>query len=81
LAIPAFVAYRFFNNLQRVNARHAFDSDPRLPTLPMSVPIAKEAARLRAKHNLRTPDSIQMATVINTGATSFLINDVQLAGQ
>ena len=50
-------------------------------TLPVSAPIAEEAARLRAKHNLRTPDSIQIATAINAGATSFLTNDAQLAGQ
>ena len=50
-------------------------------TLPVSAPIAEAAARLRAKHNLRTPDSIQIATAINAGATSFLTNDAQLAGQ
>lgn len=50
-------------------------------TLPVSAPIAEEAARLRAAHNLRTPDSIQIATAINAGATSFLTNDTQLAGQ
>ncbi len=50
-------------------------------TLPVSAAIAEVAARLRAKHNLRTPDSIQIATAITAGATSFLTNDVQLAGQ
>lgn len=49
--------------------------------LPVSPPIAEEAARLRAKYNLRTPDSIQIATAINAGATSFLTNDIKLAGQ
>ena len=33
--------------------------------------IAEEAARLRAFNNIRTPDSIQMATAINEGATIF----------
>jgi predicted nucleic acid-binding protein len=50
-------------------------------TLPVSAAIAEAAARLRAKHNLRKPDSIQIATAIAAGATSFLTNDVQLAGQ
>jgi predicted nucleic acid-binding protein len=50
-------------------------------TLPVSAAIAEAAARLRAKHNLRTPDSIQIATAITAGATSFLTNDVQLAGE
>ncbi len=50
-------------------------------TLPVSAAIAEEAARLRAKHNVRTPDSIQIATAINAGAKTFLTNDTQLAGQ
>lgn len=37
--------------------------------------IAEEAARLRAAHRLRTPDSIQMATAIIEGASFFLTND------
>jgi len=34
--------------------------------------IAEEAARLRAFHNIRTPDSIQMATAIFGVLHSFL---------
>lgn len=40
--------------------------------------IAEEAARLRAAHNIRTPDSIQMATAIFGGASFFLTNDTRL---
>ncbi len=40
--------------------------------------IAEEAARLRAFHNIRTPDSIQMATAIQMNATHFLTNDLKL---
>ena len=36
------------------------------------------AARLRAFHNIRTPDSIQMATVITMEAAFFLTNDKRL---
>lgn len=50
-------------------------------TLPVTGPIAEEAARLRAKRNLRIPDSIQIATAITAGATSFLTNDTHLQGQ
>jgi len=32
----------------------------------------------REKPNIRTPDSIQMATAIKTGASFFLTNDVRL---
>jgi predicted nucleic acid-binding protein len=40
--------------------------------------IAEEAARLRASYNIRTPDSIQMATAIFGGASFFLTNDTHL---
>lgn len=44
----------------------------------LSRKIAEEAARLRAFHKIRTPDSIQMATAIFGGASFFLTNDVRL---
>ena len=40
--------------------------------------IAEEAARLRAFYNLRTPDSIHMATAIVKGAKYFLTNDLSV---
>ncbi|TMC21894.1 MAG: type II toxin-antitoxin system VapC family toxin [Chloroflexi bacterium] len=49
-----------------------------LTTYVVTRPIAEEAARLRAVHNLRTPDSIHMATAINAAASFFLTNDVKL---
>ena len=51
-----------------------------IDTLPVSKAIAEEAARLRAVHNLRTPDAVQLATAITAGASSFLTNDARLAG-
>jgi predicted nucleic acid-binding protein len=45
---------------------------------PVSEIIADEAARLRARHGLRTPDAIQLATAIRSGASSFLTNDSRL---
>ena len=48
-------------------------------TVPVSEAIAEEAAQqLRAKHGLRTPDAIQLATAIRSGAASFLTNDSRL---
>ncbi len=44
-------------------------------TIPVSAEIAEDAAQLRARHNLRTPDAIQLATAIRSGASSFLTND------
>ncbi len=50
-----------------------------LVTVPISIEIAEVAARLRAAHNLRTPDAIQLASAIQRGATFFLTNDARLA--
>jgi predicted nucleic acid-binding protein len=47
-------------------------------TVPVSEMIAEEAAQLRARHGLRTPDAIQLATAIRSGASSFLTNDGRL---
>jgi predicted nucleic acid-binding protein len=47
-------------------------------TISLFPRIAKEAARLRASYNMRTPDSIQMATAIFGGASFFLTNDTHL---
>ena len=66
---------RLVDEYRRVllNANH-------IDTLPVSKAIAEEAARLRAVHNLRTPDAVQLATAITAGASSFLTNDTRLAG-
>lgn len=49
-----------------------------LTTVEVSTNIAETAAQLRAVHNLRTPDAIQIATAIHAGASFFLTNDVRL---
>lgn len=49
-----------------------------LTTILLSEDIAEESARLRAMHNLRTPDAIQMATAIRLGAGYFITNDLRL---
>ena len=49
-----------------------------LTTVLFDQSIAEEAARLRAFHNIRTPDSIQMATAMKTQASFFLTNDIRL---
>jgi predicted nucleic acid-binding protein len=53
------------------NARH-------LHIVPFTADIAEIAARLRADHNIRTPDAIQMATAVATKADFFLTNDTAL---
>lgn len=49
-----------------------------LRTVPLSWRIAEEAARIRAQHNLRTPDDIQLATAAREGAAFFLTNDSRI---
>lgn len=40
--------------------------------------IAERAAELRARHNLRTPDAIQIATALEAGCEAFPTNDLTL---
>ncbi|MGP8245834.1 MAG: type II toxin-antitoxin system VapC family toxin [Bryobacteraceae bacterium] len=50
-----------------------------LTAVPLDEGVAESAAQLRARHNLRTPDAIQLATAISSGASWFLTNDAGLA--
>jgi predicted nucleic acid-binding protein len=50
----------------------------KLMTLDVSSAIAEQAAELRAVHNIRTPDAIQISAAINAGATHFFTNDIKL---
>ncbi len=50
-----------------------------ITAIPLDEGIAEEAANLRARHNLRTPDAIQLATAIRSGASWYLTNDANLA--
>ena len=47
--------------------------------VPVTYEIAELAAQLRADHNFRTPDAIQIATAINRQADAFLTNDIRLS--
>jgi len=40
--------------------------------------IAEQAASLRARYGLRTPDALQIATALSAGCTAFLTNDARL---
>jgi len=43
--------------------------------MPLTLSIADRAAQLRAEYRLRTPDAIQVATVIAGEATGLVTND------
>ena len=48
---------------------------PHLEWVAPGLEIAVTAARLRAEHNLSTPDAIQAATALENGARGFVSND------
>lgn len=49
-----------------------------IDVVPVSPQIALEASRLRAKYDLRTADSIHLASALLTGCTTFIGNDVRM---
>jgi predicted nucleic acid-binding protein len=48
---------------------------PNLELQPISREVLLEAAALRARHRLRTPDAIQIVTAVRYGATLAVTND------
>ncbi len=61
--------------------RRALLEEDSLTTKLVSVEIAELAAELRARHRLRTPDAIQVATTITEGVSAFVTNDARLANR
>jgi len=51
---------------------------PGLKWIPPTLEIADRAAMIRARYGLKTPDSIQIGTALEQGATAFLGNDKAL---
>jgi predicted nucleic acid-binding protein len=70
--------YRHGDLVLAQNYSSILHSAPNLTMLPVSSPIAEEAARIRSAHGMRTPDAIQLATARAGRATSFLTNDTEL---
>ena len=48
---------------------------PTLEIVDVTKAISIKAAELRGKHNLKTPDSIQLATALQSNASFFITND------
>src|SRR5712692_7955799 len=48
--------------------------------LPITQPILREAARLRATTKLKTPDALHLATATHAGCVLFVTNDVGFRG-
>jgi predicted nucleic acid-binding protein len=51
---------------------------PHLHIQDMTLEIADRAAQLRAKHNLKTPDAIHLASALKMGCDLLLGNDADL---
>jgi predicted nucleic acid-binding protein len=47
-------------------------------TLPIDAAIAEQAARLRGRYGLRTPDALQISAALAAGCSAFLTNDARL---
>jgi len=58
--------------------RDILTTAPGIEILDITTQIAERAAQLRAKYSLRTPDAIQLAAAIESGADYFLTNDLRL---
>ncbi len=54
-------------------------SSKNIEIIDIDVMIASRAAGLRAKYNLKTPDSLQLAVATEYNAHLFLTNDVRLS--
>ncbi|WP_445246098.1 type II toxin-antitoxin system VapC family toxin [Microcoleus sp. OTE_8_concoct_300] len=66
------------NTLLAQEYREILLNQESLTVVELTPDIAETAAQLRATYNLRSPDSIQMATAIHEGASFFLTNDARL---
>lgn len=65
-----------------VEVLHAYENVfatlPSFALIPVSYPIAKIAAQLRAEYRILLPDAIQLATAIRERTDAFVTNDRQL---
>jgi predicted nucleic acid-binding protein len=59
--------------------RILFSHFPNLFVEPVSVEVSEQAAYLRGKYHLKTPDALILATAITSGADLFITNDQRLA--
>ncbi len=53
-------------------------SSPGLTLVPIDRTVLVKAASLRARHRLKTPDSLQVAAAVTARCTTFLTNDRRL---
>ena len=67
------------NNQQKVSVFFDFTQDYGIDLIPVSLEIAKEAARIRAEYSyFKSMDALQLAAAVESGCDMFLTNDKQL---
>ena len=67
--------YRTGRSKEAENLAELITNFPNMEIVPLSSEIAMEAARLRAKYKIRTPDAIHAATALKSRAKVLLTND------
>ena len=67
--------YRNFDQKLIDNFYGLLSTYPNLKWISIDLAVADIAARVRAQHNLRTPDALQAATALHAHATAFITND------
>jgi predicted nucleic acid-binding protein len=69
--------------LERPDVARAYEDAltqfPHLTLADVTRDVARQAAQLRAQHNLRPADALHVATALTHDATVFLTNDRDLA--
>lgn len=58
--------------------KDAFFEIPNLKLIEINIQIAIEAAKIRRDYKFHTPDSVQLATALNSHARVFITNDKKL---
>ncbi len=70
--------YRIGNNVLAQRYRHFLLHSRNFAHDPITTDIAEQAADLRTRYGLRTPDALQIATALTTGCVALLTNDTRL---
>jgi uncharacterized protein len=68
-------AYRKLDQQLADNFYELLSTFTNLEWIPVDLEVADLAARVRARHNLRTPDAVHAATAIRSQASAFVTND------
>ena len=75
LLVPA---YRAGDEARARELARVLERFPNLRIVDLDGAVAAQAAALRARYGLRTPDAIHCATAIRAGCDTFLTNDAKL---